>query len=78
VSENLPVSFSNTRQGGLHSYVSIPHKTEYWGGFWVPVAFFKHDSFLGAFAKLRKANITFRPCPSVRHGPTRLALDGFS
>ena len=29
MSENLPVSFSNTRQGGLYFYVSIPQKTEY-------------------------------------------------
>jgi len=41
-------------------------KLNIWGGFLVPVAFFKHDSFLGALTKLRKANITFRSCPSVR------------
>jgi len=45
-------------------------------------AFFKHDSFLGAFAKLRKANYYFQVM-SVRpsaypNGTTRLPLDGFS
>ena len=38
----------------------------------------KHTGpFLGAFAKLRKATITFVTSVSVRIGTTRLPLDGF-
>jgi hypothetical protein len=40
-----------------------------------------HGSFVGAFAKLRKAAFSFviSDCPSLRpRGTTRLPLDGFS
>jgi hypothetical protein len=42
-------------------------------------AYFLYDTFLGAFAKLRKATKLRRVCPSVfLHGTTQLPLDGFS
>ena len=39
------------------------------------------ERFLGAFAKLRKATVSFVMCvclPVCLHGTTRLSLDGFS
>jgi hypothetical protein len=45
---------------------------------WKPTATTKSYAFLGAFAKLRKATITFA-CLSVRpHGAARLPVDEFS
>jgi hypothetical protein len=47
---------------------------KYWR--WIVPSFFAHVAVLGAFAKLRKATVSFviSVCP---HGITRLPLDGF-